>query len=349
MKPLSIPQRPRFSAASLLLPICLLAALLAFLAFPARCLAYVADGISLWATSVLPAALPFLFLTGLLTGTPLFLRLSARAAPLFRPFGVPGQGGCAAMLSLLSGYPAGAKAVERLCARTPLSPAERFRCACLATTSGPAFLVGVAGTAMAGSPALGWLLFGAHVIGIFAIALVLGRGHRRTRHIDKRTYRDYGPAQNKDQSSRFAKQHAQREENAYAFKPIPLSQALPETLASSVLAVLTVGGAVALFYAFGRILTDVLSPLALPKPLTAFLAGLLEMTAGCAGLLSEPTPLRLALAAFLVTFGGLCVLVQQWSFLAKIGIPFAKFLLVKLCQAVLAGGVCFLFAVFVQS
>ena len=349
MKPLSIPHRPRSPAASLLLPICLLATLLAFLAFPARCLAYVADGISLWATSVLPAALPFLFLTGLLTGTPLFLRLSARAAPLFRPFGVPGQGGCAAMLSLLSGYPAGAKAVERLCARTPLSPAERFRCACLATTSGPAFLVGVAGTAMAGSPALGWLLFGAHVIGIFAIALVLGRGHRRTRHIDKRTYRDYGLAQNDDRRARFAKQHAQREENACAFKPIPLSQALPETLASSVLAVLTVGGAVALFYAFGRIMTDVLSPLALPIPLTAFLAGLLEMTAGCAGLLSEPTPLRLALAAFLVTFGGLCVLVQQWSFLAKIGIPFAKFLLVKLCQAVLAGGVCFLFAVFVQS
>ena len=68
------------------------------------------------------------------------------------------------------------------------------------------------------------------------------------------------------------------------------------------------------------------------------------MTAGCSRLLASPTPLTLAIAAFLVTFGGACVLVQQWSFLYRTGIPLGKFLLIKLLQALLAATICFLLA-----
>lgn len=308
MKSASVPGR----IAAVLVPVCLLAAFFAFLAFPARCLAYISDGISLWAVSVLPAALPFLFLTGMLAQTPLFARLSFRLAPLFRPFGVSGESGGAALLSLLSGYPAGAKTVQRLCAQGRIPQGERLRCACLASTSGPAFLVGIAGTAMAGSPTLGWLLFISHVVGIFGISLLIGFPHRG--------------------------QTARMKQPPAAGSPV---RALPETLTSCVLSVLTVGGAVALFYAFGKMLADALAPLALPEPVCALLAGLLEMTAGAARLLASPTPLNAALTAFLVTFGGGCVLLQQWSFLAETGISPGKFLLVKLCQAALAAAVCY--------
>ena len=299
--------------ATALFSACVPAAFFAFLLRPARYMQCVSDGVSLWAVSVLPAALPFLVLTGLLAETPLFFRLARAAAPLFsRLFGISGAGGCAALLSVLSGYPAGAKAVERLYARRQIAREECLRCACLASTSGPAFLVGVAGAAMAGSAALGWLLFFSHVVGILGISLLLGRG----KHMPSAAL----PAAGRG------------------------AAALPETLASAVLSVLTVGGAVAVFYAFGCMLGDALAPLALPEEISAVLAGLLEMTAGCARLLASPTPLTLALAAFLVTFGGLCVLVQQWSFLAKTGIPFGKFVLVKLAQGLLAAIVCFALA-----
>ena len=94
--------------------------------------------------------------------------------------------------------------------------------------------------------------------------------------------------------------------------------------------------ACALFYAFGCMLTDALAPLGLPPAWSAFLAGLLEMTAGCSRLLPSPTPAALAAAAFLVTFGGACVLMQQWCFLSKTGIPLAKFLGMKAVQACFA-------------
>ena len=117
---------------------------------------------------------------------------------------------------------------------------------------------------------------------------------------------------------------------------LPGTSNLPQTLSASVLAVLTVGGAVALFYCFGCMLSDLLSPLPLSETAGGFLVGLLEMTSGCARLLAAPTALHVSLATFLVTFGGLCVFVQQWTFLAGTGVPLGKFLLVKLAQAIVA-------------
>ena len=303
--------RSRERRAAALFTILLLAALLALLLFPVRCRGYLLNGVMLWAVNVLPAALPFLFLTAMFAQTPLFFAAAKKLAPFFRLFGVSGAGGCAALLSLLSGYPAGAKAVERLCAGG-LAREERLRCACLASTSGPAFLVGVLGAALTGRPALGWLLFFAHVCGIFGISFLLGR----------------------------------RRSGAEKTAALPAAQriTLPEALSSAVLSVLTVGGAVALFSLFGNLLSDLLALLHVPAVWRALLTGLVEMTAGCHALLADPAPVTLALCAFLVTFGGACVLVQQWSFLQNTGIRPWAFLLVKALQGVLAALVCLLLA-----
>ena len=283
-----------------------LAAFLAFLISPARYAQRVSEGISLWAVSVLPVTLPFLFLTLLLSRLPAYARVSGALSPIFaRSFRVSGAGGCAAVLSLLSGYPAGARAVLDLHKRGLLAREETFRTACLATTSGPAFLAGTLGS-IAGS-GIGWLLFAAHLAGVWSVSFVLGR-------------RTKPPAAG----------------------PPPVrsdpQNALTESLSAAVLSVLAVGGAIALFYAFGYMLADLLSPLALPEIAAAVVQGLVEMTSGCVLLLQAPSPLRIALSAFLVTFGGACVLVQQWSFLGRTGIRLPVFLLAKFMQAVLAAG-----------
>lgn len=282
----------------------ILLAFVLFLLFPARYLQCVRDGVSLWAVSVLPAALPFLFLTGLLAGTPLFARLARWLAPFFRLFGISGTGGCCACLSMLSGYPAGARTIADAHARGALSKHEMLRAAALASTSGPSFLVGAAGAAMAGKAVLGWVMLCAHFAGVLLPVFLLAR---------------FAPKQIR--------------ESAIA---LPGSADVPKTLSASVLAVLTVGGAVALFYCFGCMLSDLLTPLSLPETLCNILVGLMEMTSGCARLLAAPTALHVSLATFLVTFGGLCVLLQQWTFLAETGIPLGKFLLIKLAQAVTA-------------
>ncbi len=287
-----------------------LAAMAFFLASPARYTQSVRDGISLWAVNVLPAVFPFLFLTALFTRFPVYGKLSRAVSPVAgKLFGVSGAGGCAAFLALLSGYPVGARAVLDLSERGAIAQDERFRLACLATTSGPMFLVGVVGGAMFGNPLAGWILLLAHFAAVWLVCLFLKTGKKAART---------------------------------TLPPVQSGgNALYDSLYSSVISILCVGGSIAVFYAFGQMLSDAAAFLPLGDTGNAFLRGLLEMTAGCNLFSQDPRPLSLALCAFLVTFGGFCVLVQQLAFLTRAGIKPLPFLAVKFVQGLLAAAICF--------
>ena len=129
-----------------------IAAMIFFLAFPLRYTESVREGVSLWAISVLPATFPFLFLTAVFTELKLYPRLAKAVSPaagaLFR---VSGEGGCAAFLSMLSGYPVGARTVFDLYRGGRIAKEETFRLAALCTTTGPMFMVGAVGARMFGS------------------------------------------------------------------------------------------------------------------------------------------------------------------------------------------------------
>ncbi len=280
------------------------AAMAFFLADPARYANCVREGVSLWAVSVLPAIFPFLFLTALFTKTPLFAALSRclekPAAALFR---VSGAGASAAVLAAVSGYPVGARTVCDLAGGGHLE--EKFRLACLATTSGPMFLVGVVGSAMAGSAAVGWLLLLCHFSGVWTVSFFL----------------------------RFTGK-----------KVTPIPQKLQilggDELQRAVLSILCVGGSIALFSAFGQMACDLL-PEGAPTAVVALVRGLMEMTTGCALLAPIGTPASLAGCCFFVTFGGACVLLQQAGYLRRAGVNLAPFIAVKLMQGVVAGALCY--------
>ena len=284
-------------------------AMVLFLIFPARYTESVRNGISLWAVSVLPATLPFLSLTALFTRLPLFKKLSKKSTPLMNKlFGISGTGGGAVLLSLVSGYPVGARTVQDLAAAGQLEKDEIFRTACLASTSGPAFIVGVVGAGMLQNAALGWLIYFSHLMGILAVGLIL---RLNAKPIGR--------------------------------KKLPAAEAPPdlgEILINSILSILTVGAAIAIFYVFGQMIADMGAFVSLSPRAEGVIRGLLEMTTGCA-LLGDRTPLSLALQCFLITFGGLCVLVQQLAFLTRAGVKALPFLGVKLLQGAVSALVCF--------
>ncbi len=281
-----------------------LLALVLFMLFPAHYAKSVREGIDLWAVSVLPATLPFLFLTSIFTGLGLFSKTARAISPAAdKLLKISGAGGCAALLSALSGYPVGARTVQDLAGAGYLPKEERLRVAAVSTTTGPAFLVGAVGAGMYGDPLAGWLLLFCHFTGVYAVGVLLRFG-----------------AKTQGRGALPAK------------KPLSLSDALT----SSVLAVLCVGGAIAIFYAFGTMIADMGALFSLPPLAETVIRGLLEMTAGCALAAKDPSPAGFALSAFFVTFGGLCVLVQQLAFLEKAEIPAGKFIAVKLLQGAVA-------------
>ena len=291
----------------------LLLLMILFLISPARYAGSVRDGISLWAVSVLPATFPFLVLTALFTRQNVFSALSKKLSPVTgKLFRVSGAGGCAAILSALSGYPVGARAVYDLKRSGQLQSGEELRVAALASTTGPMFLVGAVGAGMFGSAKAGWIMLVSHLLAVWTVCFVL----------------------------RFS---AKKVKPLPVLAPIKREGNFSDILLESVLSVLTVGGAIALFYAFGQMLSDLgaFTGIARIPYLEGTLRGLLEMTTGASILARSPSPLALALSCFLITFGGVCVLVQQWIFLAKTGAKLPLFLLIKFLQGVLSALICF--------
>ncbi|MDE6274530.1 MAG: hypothetical protein K2L87_05735 [Clostridiales bacterium] len=296
----------------------ILIAFAVFLSEPARYSESVLKGISLWAVSVLPATFPLLFLTALITSRRAFTKLSGKISPLTQKlFRVSGAGGSVAVLAALSGYPVGARTLLDLYEKSPYDKSEAFRLACLASTSGPSFLVGVVGSMMFESAKAGWIMLFSHLFAIYIVCFVL----------------------------RFT---AHSRPIAGGVLPVRQDGTLFDKIWSSVVSVLCVGGLIALFYCFA----DMLANLGLFSFTSVFgenalyaegvLRGLMEMTTGCAALSEVKTPLAVALACFLVTFGGLCVIMQQLSFLSRTGVRSAPFIAVKFLQGLLAGAICFL-------
>src|SRR5699024_3412957 len=108
----------------------------------------------------------------------------------------------------------------------------------------------------------------------------------------------------------------------------------------------------ALFSVLGQVTDDlhagaplciILAPLLGESGAHGFAAGLLEATHGCALLAASGSPLALPACAFVVTFGGACILAQQLAFLKKAGVKAGFFLGVKFLQGLAAFGFCFLF------
>lgn len=307
-----MPRMKKITSAAAFLLLVLFAAV--FLTSPARFGQSVLNGLMLWLTAIVPTALPLLVVLSLMVRSPAFLSLTRRLSPFAEKlFRIPGAGAGAMLLSLLSGYPAGARTVAELASGGRLRKGDVFYTACLASTSGPAFCLGAA-AAMFGSPAAGMVLFGSHLLAVWSAGFLLPR---LTRHKAE-------PA------------------------PPPLPKArepFSALLISAVQAVLSVGALIALFFCLKEMLFSILPPLSGYGE--GVLSGLLEVTAGVSALANLKTPLSLALAAAEVSFGGLCVNAQQLSFLAGTGVKMLPFLLVKCAHGLLAFAFCYPLALLV--
>lgn len=307
-----MPRMKKITSAAAFLLLVLFAAV--FLSSPARFGQSVLNGLMLWLTAIVPTALPLLVVLSLMVRSPAFLSLTRRLSPFAEKlFRIPGAGAGAMLLSLLSGYPAGARTVAELASEGRLQKGDVFYTACLASTSGPAFCLGAA-AAMFGSPAAGMVLFGSHLLAVWSAGFLLPR---LTRH-----------------------------------KANPMPPPLPKArepfsalLISAVQAVLSVGALIALFFCLKEMLFSILPPLSGYGE--GVLSGLLEVTAGVSALANLKTPLSLALAAAEVSFGGLCVNAQQLSFLAGTGVKMLPFLLVKCAHGLLAFAFCYPLALLV--
>lgn len=291
----------------------------------------VLNGILLWGTAVLPALFPFFFFSGLLIKMKAVDKLGAFFSKFTEKlFHCPGSSGVIYILSIISGYPVGAKIASEMYKQGALTSAQVMRVNAFASTSGPLFIVGSVGVGMFVSHTCGLIILISHFIGALLNGLL---------------YRNYGYKQEKLNSTFTLNKGTQ--------------DILSTTMYDSIISILLVGGYIAIFFIvidvlfncgilslLGAGIGKILSILGLPEMMSTGLAsGIFEVTRGCLDLSKSGVNLQILtpFACALISWGGISIHLQALTFLNKCNINTGVYFLQKFTQSIISGLVALVF------
>lgn len=288
----------------------------AIIIFPERYISSCFKGFALWAECVLPSLFPFMVITLIFIKTGIAERAALPLKKVTGLFGLPPAAAACFLISLCSGYPAGAKAVSEFYDGGCLTARDCKKLAPLCSTSGPLFIIGSVGVKMLSDKSAGWKILLAHAAAVLVTGLII---------------------------SLFLKKG---ESSVYRRAPAD-KNVLYNSFYGAVTSVAVAGGFIAFFAVAAQIAADFNLLYPLEKLLTLFVdgntaaavcSGLIEVTSGCRALSQTGSRLAVAFAGFLITFGGVSIIMQQLSYLLKCKVNPAYFIAVKFLQ----GAACFL-------
>ncbi len=301
----------------------------ALLINPARYIRSMSDGMMIFAVSVLPALFPFFFFTKLLTALGTASNISKyMQKPASMLYRAPAESGYILLMSVMSGYPIGAKLIADFYDIKAITREDAKTIASFTSSSGPLFILGTLGSTILNNYKAGIVILASHYIATLINGFIY-RGRRKTA----------------------------------SAVPVPLphtgyDKALSESVYGAIISILSVGSYIALFNLIGDMLIDIrllptaekaveffLSFFSLPQKLSRGICyGFVEMTKGCIYLSESGASIAIIapIAAFTVTFGGLGIAVQSLTYLAKCGIKPLYYITTKLSQSVIALILCIL-------
>ena len=148
--------------------------LLSFLMFfiiiinPSVYLGSVSKGILLWATIILPGLVPFVFISNIMSKLPYtFSICSPLSFATKKCFSTPKCTGYIYFMSILSGYPLGAKLTQEFYNQGLLSYDEAKSTVSFCSTSGPIFMIGSVGVSLLCNQTSGIIIFCSHIVASF--------------------------------------------------------------------------------------------------------------------------------------------------------------------------------------
>lgn len=293
-------------------------AALALLLLPQVTSAAATGALELCVSTLLPSLFPYFVLTELWVLLGAAESLGRAASPIMGPvFHLPGTAAPALLLGAIGGYPVGAQAVCRLYDQGALTREEAEQTLLFSNNAGPAFVLGVVGGGLFGSPGLGAALLAIHLTS----AVLLGIWLRPAVRPQNRALRPSAPA-------------------------LSLQAALPRAVRQAGVSFLSVCLFVLFFSVVGAILTALLPASVAGSGLYALGLGALELASGTVRLAALPWPGSwvFAAAALLLGFGGLCVQMQTQAILVRSGLSGRSFRRGKALQALLSAGLALLIA-----
>lgn len=316
---------------------------LIFLAFGASLLLFstsnlpaIKKGLSLWASSVVPALFPFFVATELLMNTTFVTLLGRFFNKIMKPlFNISGEGSFGFIMGLISGYPVGAKIACDFRQNNICSKEECERLLSFTNNSGPLFIVGTVGISMFGNSTIGLLLLITHILACITVGII---------------FRFWKFGKNSPDYARTKTSTSSKYKNVTFSN---LGEILGKSITNSISTILMIGGFVVIFSSVISILksSGILNCLILIlTPIFNFLhidnsfiygilTGLLEITNGIssiAGINIKHISANVIITAFLLGCGGLSVLLQVLSITSKTDLSIKPYIYGKLLHGLFA-------------
>ena len=287
---------------------------------PAKYIKVCFNGILVWATAILPALFPFMVFTKILTATGYVEKVSRKLSITKKLYRVPGISSYIFLISIISGYPLGAKITADLYEEGLMNRSEAHRICAFTSNSGPMFVIGTVGVGMLISAVAGYIMLASHILGALLNGLL---------------YRKYNPKEIK-----------------LPLRSIKINpdekDILTRSMENSIGSILLVGGFIAIFF----VITEILFSLQIFYPITALFSlfgvdpsitnglifGFFEITKGCLTIASTTfsVGIKTIICCFIISFGCLSTTFQAFAFLNKFKISKRFFFLQKTTHAILA-------------
>lgn len=269
---------------------------------------------------LIPSLFPFMVLSAFVVKSGLAARLGKLLEPITRfLFRLPGCTGATIFISMIGGYPAGARGVKALIERGEITLKQGERMLCFTVGAGPAFVISVVGAGLLGSGRAGIILFVSQSAASLALGILAGIFSRGREESLYRTPKKFGQKQD-------------------------LSSALVDSSSDSAKGMMNMCAFVVLFSSLicliqessiGEMLTRLLVGLGVSERAAgALLPILLEVTGGCANAAEAGASPQLI--SFALGWAGACVHFQISSSLTGIRFSRLRFTLFRFLHGLLA-------------
>lgn len=285
---------------TVVMTICTLLLCAGVLIYSQECSNGAIKGIEMCLSVLVPSLFPFMAISS-------FMVKSGIAQALGKPFnrimqkifGLDGSFAPVLLLTLIGGYPVGAKGISALYESKMVSENQAKKAAMFAVCSGPGFLINFVGMSIYKNKTIGLIILVSQIISVIILGITMNMLDRKKS--------DYNSV------------------SEYNAQKIPLGNAVVEAAVESAKGVLTICIFVVLFSAFCGIMDSIISD-------GIFKNCILCLLEVCAAVSTSAENSPIEMVAFAAGFGGICVHFQIFSALGKIKINRLSFFCVRIIQ-----------------
>ncbi len=280
--------------------------------------------IQLWMNQLIPSLFPFFFLSHFFMEYGMIELLASLFQKLMtRFFHLKKETAFVLAMSMVSGFPSGAKYTRNLLDREMINEEEASILLTFTHFSNPLFILGFVSNMLQSNPRIALIILIVHYLANFIIGFF-------SRPKEKP----------KEEAISLRKglslMHQKRIHN-----PLNLGQIVKNAIFQTFETLVLMLGTMTFFLMINEFLNTILP---LSHLSSSFLSGLLEMTQGIVKVstLSLPISMKASLVTFFLSFGGLSVHMQVYSIISDTKIKYQKFVKARMVHALLASSLVYL-------